>query len=98
MKQAYSKKVVLSLVVLSLLLFIDGEVTPADGSASVATVRKVSGSVTVVRQGKTLPAINGLEIWEKDTLQTGRNGSIGIVFSDDTFLSMGPASILTIDE
>ncbi|MBM4341247.1 MAG: hypothetical protein FJ110_17085 [Deltaproteobacteria bacterium] len=98
MNHVYLKTVVLSLVALLLLLSIDGEVSPADGSTPVASVKKVSGSVTVLRQGKTIQAINGLDIWEKDTLQTGRNGSIGIVFSDDTFLSMGPGSILTVDE
>jgi hypothetical protein len=98
MKHTYSKTVILSLVALFLLLSIDGEVSPSDASAPVASVKKVSGSVTIVRQGRSMQATNGLEIWEKDTLQTGRNGSIGIVFSDDTFLSMGPGSILTIDE
>ncbi|MBM4323276.1 MAG: hypothetical protein FJ115_06930 [Deltaproteobacteria bacterium] len=97
MRYAYPKILLLFLVTL-FLLSIGGEVFPAYASTSVATVKKVNGSVIVVRQGKTIPAINGLEILEKDTLQTGRNGSIGIVFSDDTFLSMGPGSLLTIDE
>jgi hypothetical protein len=40
----------------------------------------------------------GLEIWENDSLRTGRDGSIGVVFSDDTLLSLGPESVLVIDE
>jgi hypothetical protein len=98
MKRTNSKTVVLSLVAFFLLLSIGGEVSPADASAPVAIVKKASGSSTVVRQGQTIPVTNGLEIWEKDTLRTGRDGSIGIVFNDDTFLSMGPGSILIIDE
>ena len=98
MKQAYSKKVFLSLAAFFILLSIGGEIYPANASTTVAIVKKVSGSASVVRQGQTIPAINGLEIWESDTLRTGRNGSIGIVFNDDTFLSMGPGSILIIDE
>jgi hypothetical protein len=39
-----------------------------------------------------------MKIWENDTLRTGHNGSIGMVFNDDTFLSLGPGSILVIDE
>jgi len=39
-----------------------------------------------------------MEIWENDTLRTGGSGSIGIVFNDDTFLSLGPGSVLIIDE
>ncbi len=70
----------------------------ADPSHAIATVQKVSGITTVVRDGRTLSAKIGLEIWENDTLRTGSNGSIGVVFSDDTVLSLGPESILVIDE
>jgi hypothetical protein len=66
--------------------------------APVAIVKKISGSATVVRQGQPIPATNGLEIWENDTLRTGSNGAIGIVFNDETFLSLGPESVLVIDE
>ncbi len=86
------------MAVIFLLLLISGEVSAADASARVATVKNVTGSATIVRQGQTRPATNGMEIWENDTLRTGRDGSIGIVFNDDTFLSLGPGSVLIIDE
>jgi len=98
MKRTCSKILVPSLTVLFLLLSIGGENSIADASGPVAIVKKVSGSATVVRQGQTISATNGLEVWENDTLRTGRNGSIGIVFNDDTFLSLGPESVLVIDE
>ncbi len=98
MKRTCSKILVLSMAVISLLLFIGGEIYAANASVRVAIVRNVSGSATIVRQGQTLSATNGMEIWENDTLQTGRDGSIGIVFNDDTFLSLGPGSALIIDE
>lgn len=98
MKRTRSKILLLSLAVFFLLLSIGGETSAANASAPVAIVRNISGSATVVRQGQTISATNGMEIWENDTLRTGRNGSIGIVFNDDTFLSLGPGSILIIDE
>jgi len=98
MKRSCLKIVVLSLAAFLSLLSIGGEIFPADASAPVAIVKKVSGTVTVVRQGQNILAANGLEIWENDTLRTGRDGSIGIVFNDDTFLSLGPGSVLVIDE
>jgi hypothetical protein len=88
----------LPLAFIFLILFICGEVSSAKASPSIATVKKVSGMATVVRQGRTLPATIGLEIWENDTLHTGPNGSMGIAFNDDTFLSLGPRSDLVIDE
>ncbi|OGP91352.1 MAG: hypothetical protein A2156_02090 [Deltaproteobacteria bacterium RBG_16_48_10] len=80
------------------LLSISGEATFADPSSTVATVQKVSGMATVVKQGRTISAKIGLEIYQNDTLRTGRDGSIGVVFNDDTLLSLGPESILVIDE
>ena len=75
-----------------------GEATFADTSSTIATVQKVSGMATVVRQGQTISAKIGLDIYQNDTLRTGPGGSIGIVFNDDTLLSLGPESVLVIDE
>jgi len=94
----YTKKLVLPLAIPLFLLFIVGEVSPADVAPPIATVNKVSGTATVVREGRTISAAIGLEILESDTIRTGPDGSIGIVFNDDTFLSLGPRSVLVIDE
>ncbi len=94
----YGKKLVLPLVITFLLLSFYGGVSPADASSPIATVNKASGVATIARQGQTIPAVIGLQLWEKDTIRTGRNGSIGVVFNDDTFLSLGPESVLVIDE
>ncbi len=80
------------------LLSISGKATFAGPSPVVATVQKFNGMATVVRQGQTISAKIGLEIWENDTLRTGPDGSIGVVFNDDTLLSLGPGSVLVIDE
>ena len=80
------------------LFSITGDAAFAEPSPTIATVQKVSGMATVVRQGRTIPGKIGLEIYQGDTLRTGRDGSIGVVFNDDTLLSLGPESILVIDE
>ena len=98
MKCTYVKIVLLSLIASCLLLSAARDVSSADASIAVAVVKKLSGNANIVRQGQTIPAINGLEIWENDTVRTGRDGSIGIVFNDETFLSLGPESILVINE
>jgi hypothetical protein len=80
------------------MLSIYGEAIFADTSPTIATVQKVSGTATVVRQRRTISAQIGLEIYQNDTLRTGRDGAIGVVFNDDTLLSLGPESMLVIDE
>jgi len=79
------------------LLSISGWGTPAGASPAIATVQKVTGTATIVRQGQSISAALGLEIWENDTLRTGPDGSIGVIFNDDTSLSLGPESALVVD-
>ncbi len=98
MKHSRLRKMFVPSVIIFLLLSVGGEVSPADASPPIAVVKKVSGTASVVRQERTIPATVGLEIWENDTLRTGREGSIGVVFNDDTFLSLGPGTVLVIDE
>jgi hypothetical protein len=88
----------LPLVTIFFLFLISGGVASADPLPVIATVQKVSGMATVVRQGRTMPVKNGLEIYQNDMLRTGSDGSLGVVFRDDTLLSMGRESILVIDE
>jgi hypothetical protein len=92
------RRLFLSLAAIFFLLSISAEATLADPSPTIATVQKVSGMAEVVRQGRTISAKTGLEIYQNDMLRTGRDGSIGVVFNDDTLLSLGPESILVIDE
>ena len=80
------------------LLHISGEAIFADTSPIIAVVEKVTGTATVVRQGRTISAKIGLDIYQYDTLRTGPDGSMGVIFNDDTSLSLGPESMLVIDE
>lgn len=98
MNHSRLRKWVLPLVTIFFLLSLNGEATCADPSPVIATVQKVGGMATVVRQGRTISAKIGLEIYQNDTLRTGPDGSIGVVFNDDTLLSLGPKSVLVIDE
>ena len=86
------------LATIFILLWFSGNISPVYASATIATVQKVSGVAAIVRQGQAMSATVGLEIWENDTLRTGPDGSIGVKFSDDTLLSLGPDSTLFIDK
>ena len=98
MNHSSLKRLLLFVATVFFFLFISGEATSAGPSLGVAIVQKVNGMATVVRQGQTISATIGLEIWENDTLRTGSDGSIGVVFNDDTLLSLGPGSVLVIDQ
>lgn len=64
----------------------------------IAQVKKVTGEVVIVRSGERLTAKIGDLLFEKDLLETGANGGIGITFVDNTVFSTGPNSRLALDE
>jgi len=97
MKLSKNRKWSLSLATLFILLCTVGKTSLVYASPTIATVQKVVGTASVLRQGQTISATVGLEIWENDTLRTGSDGSIGVIFNDDTLLSLGPESTLVID-
>lgn len=98
MKSCNYKRLLISLVIPFFFLSTSGSGSVANTPSYIATVNKMSGMATVVRQGHTLSASIGLGIYEGDTIRTGSDGSIGLIFNDDTLLSLGPGSVLIIDE
>jgi hypothetical protein len=98
MNRSKLRKLFLALVTIFILHSAIGETVPAGASPAVGTVQKMSGPASIVRQGQTISASVGQEIFENDILQTGRDGSMGVVFSDDTLLSLGPESLLVVDQ
>ena len=92
------RRLLLFTVAIFFALSIGEKVFSAAPFPIIGTLQRVSGTAAVVRQDQILPAKPGLEIQANDTLRTGTDGSIGVVFHDDTLLSLGPGSLLVIDE
>jgi hypothetical protein len=71
---------------------------PAAALASDVGMVKISkGAASIERAGQRLPASTGAAVREGDVLMTGADGAIGITFSDNSLLSLGPDSRLAID-
>ena len=68
------------------------------GAAEDAGQIKVSkGAVQIERSGQRMPAPVGSLVQQGDLVITGADGSVGITFRDNSLLSMGPDSVLSID-
>jgi hypothetical protein len=67
----------------------------ADGDAGHIKVSK--GTVHIERAGKTLPGLVGAAVQQGDLVVTGADGSVGITFLDNSLLSAGPNSVLSVD-
>ncbi len=67
------------------------------GAAEIGRIKVAKGQVTVERKGEALPARVGMRLEPADVLKTGADGSVGITMADDSLLSAGPHSILSLD-
>ena len=85
----------LTLVLLGLFVFVGQAV--AEG-AVIGHVRTVSGEAALVRDGGREPAKVGSEVFRKDVIETGKDGSIGVTFTDNTVFSAGPNSSIALEE
>jgi hypothetical protein len=64
----------------------------------IAQVKTVSGDAAIVRNGARLAAKVGDPVFEKDTIETGADGAIGITFIDNTVMSTGPNSEIALED
>ena len=66
--------------------------------APVGSVNRLKGTASIIRQNHVIPAQVGEKIYIMDALKTGRDGSLGVIFKDDTLLSIDPQSEIIISE
>jgi hypothetical protein len=81
-----------------LLLVLLGVLASSPAFANdIGVVKTSKGTAGIERGGQRLPATVGARIREGDVVATGADGSVGITFSDNSLLSLGPESRLSID-
>ena len=66
-------------------------------AADIGQIKIAKGQVSIERQGKTVPATVGARLQTSDIVKTGADGSVGITMDDDSLLSAGPNSALSLD-
>ena len=65
---------------------------------TIGVIRNSSGTVSVTRGEQVLPAVSGTKLLAEDVLDTGRDGSAGIILRDNSSLSIGPDSRLVLEK
>ncbi len=72
---------------------------PSQGSElSIGKIKTLRGMVSAIRDSKEIPLNIGDSIYQKDLLRTAADSAAGIIFEDDTILSVGPQTELAVDE
>ena len=64
----------------------------------VGSIKTLNGDVVVFRGEQKLTAAIGMAVFQKDVIQTANSGTVGIIFRDDSIVSLGPDSKLDMKE
>jgi hypothetical protein len=84
--------------ILAAILGIAATLPALAADEAAGTIKTVQGSVSVLRGGQKLTATPGLKVLVADKLTTGSDGSVGVTLRDNTLLSAGPNSKLSLDK
>jgi hypothetical protein len=85
---------ILHLVLCMVIVLFSQTVT---ASGRIGLVKTYSPAATVIRQGNEFNIEMGSKIFEGDTITTESDGTVGIVFSDGSVLTLGPNGKVIVD-
>ena len=85
----------MTFLTLSLALTIGA--LPAGAAENAGQIKVSKGTVQIERAGQRMAAPVGGLVQQGDLVITGADGSVGITFHDNSLLSVGPDSVLSID-
>jgi hypothetical protein len=63
----------------------------------IGQIKVANGPVTIERGGQALPVTIGMRVQTSDVVKTGADAAVGITMGDNSLLSAGPNSILSLD-
>lgn len=87
-----------ALLSLSLLFMLGYALRAQADTIPVGIVRSVANEAHVLRNATQIPAEINMKIMNGDIIKTGPDGSLGLIFEDDTVVSMGPGSEFIVED
>lgn len=72
--------------------------TVASANEVAGMVKNSTGQVSIERGGEKMAAPVGCTVLVADRLRTGKDGAVGITLRDNTLLSAGPNSLISINK
>lgn len=70
----------------------------ATANTPIGYVKTVTGDATVTTAERVTKAVPGTPVFEGSQLKTSAKGSLGVTFKDETVMSFGPDTELTVDQ
>jgi hypothetical protein len=81
----------------ALIALLAFSTTPAFAEPAIGQIKSSAGAVSLLRGGESRNVAAGERVFQSDVLVTGPDGSVGITFADNSMLSLGPESRLSLD-
>ena len=88
-----ARSLLLSFVVVVVVVGVASHAEAAD----IGQIKVSKGAVAIDRGGQSLRGDAGTRVQDSDVVRTGSDGSVGITMSDNSLLSAGPNSVLSLD-
>ena len=64
----------------------------------IGVVKTAAPDAAIVSNGRSTPAVPGTPVMRKSILHTGAQGSLGVTFKDNTRISIGPDTEVSVDD
>jgi len=87
------RNMLLYVLALSTGLLVAGPASAND----IGQIKVANGTVLIERGSQRILGVTGTWVQPSDVIRTGIDGSVGITFIDNTMMSAGPNSVLSLD-
>lgn len=61
-------------------------------------IKTAQGSAQIERDGQRIAVVPGLHVRQSDSIITGDNGAVGVTLADNSLLSIGPNTVMSLDK
>jgi hypothetical protein len=61
-------------------------------------IKTAEGKVQIERDGQRIAAVPGAHVLQSDSIITGENGTAGVTLADNSRLSIGPNTVVSLDK
>jgi hypothetical protein len=79
-------------------LLVSASAIAQQPAETIGHIRNMAGLASIQRGATALPATSGAVLYRGDLVRTGKPGAVGIVLTDDTTISLGPGSELSLND
>lgn len=79
-----------------IFFFLAGSSNSMAQTQDAGIIKSVSGEVFITSSQSSIQAVPNMRINQGDSIKTGAKGSIGLIFADDSVISLGPNSEISI--